>query len=102
MLIGRPLPRLEDDRLLTGKGRFTDDVALPGQLWCAFVRSPHPHARIVSIRSTGNCLALLTGEDYAADGLLPIRHIPNPMEALDINRPAFDNPLERPHYPSCG
>jgi aerobic carbon-monoxide dehydrogenase large subunit len=99
MLIGRPLPRLEDDRLLTGRGRFTDDVALPGQLWCAFVRSPHPHARIVSITSAGNCIAILTGEDYAADGLLPMRHIPNPMEALDINQRAFDDPLERPHWP---
>jgi aerobic carbon-monoxide dehydrogenase large subunit len=103
MLIGRRLPRLEDDRLLTGKGRFTDDVALPGQLWCAFVRSPHPRARITRLDGKkaleSNALAVLTGEDYAADGLEPMNHIPNPMEALDINRRAFDGPLERRHWP---
>ena len=47
--VGRPLPRKEDLRLITGKGRFTDDFTLPGQVWAAMVRSPHPHARIVSI-----------------------------------------------------
>jgi carbon-monoxide dehydrogenase large subunit len=103
MLIGRRLPRLEDDRLLTGKGRFTDDVALPGQLWCAFVRSPHPRARITSVDAknalASNALAVLTGEDYAADGLQPMNHVPNPMEALDINRRAFDDPLEGRHWP---
>jgi carbon-monoxide dehydrogenase large subunit len=45
-LIGAPIPRLEDRPLLTGAGRFVDDVALPGVLQAAFVRSPHPHAAI--------------------------------------------------------
>jgi carbon-monoxide dehydrogenase large subunit len=98
MYIGRALPRLEDDRLLKGEGRFTDDGALPGQLWCAFVRSPHPHARIVGIEKS-SALAVLTGEDYAADGLRPIQHTPNPMEALDTSVRAFENALERPHWP---
>src|SRR5688572_8321264 len=101
MYIGRALPRLEDDRLLTGRGRFTDDVALPGQVWCAFVRSPHAHAKVLKLeKKTGpDILAVLTGEDYVADGLKPIQHIPNPMEALDLNVRAFENPLERPHWP---
>ena len=47
--VGRPLPRKEDLRLITGKGRFTDDFNMPGQVWAAMVRSSHPHARIVRI-----------------------------------------------------
>jgi len=91
--------RLEDQRFLTGRGRFTDDLNLPGQLWCAFVRSPHAHARIVELKKNAGAIDVLTGEDYAADGLGPIRHTPNPMEAVDLSRHAFDSPLERPHWP---
>ena len=47
--IGRPVRRKEDERLVTGRGRFTDDFRLPGQTFAVMVRSPHPHARIVSI-----------------------------------------------------
>ncbi len=52
--IGRPLARKEDARLITGKGRFTDDFTLPGQTWAAMVRSPYPHARILGI-DPGRC-----------------------------------------------
>ena len=45
-LIGTRLLRLEDPPLLTGRGRFVDDIELPGLLHAAFVRSPHPHAAI--------------------------------------------------------
>ena len=45
-LIGARIPRLEDGALLTGKGRFVDDIALHGVLHAAFVRSTHPHAAI--------------------------------------------------------
>ena len=48
--IGHPIRRKEDARLLTGKGRFTDDFSLDGQTYAAMVRSPHPHARIVAHR----------------------------------------------------
>src|SRR5215471_16463399 len=48
-LIGARLPRLEDQPLLIGKGRFIDDIASPGVLHAAFVRSPHPHAAIRGI-----------------------------------------------------
>ena len=46
---GARVTRLEDAGLLTGKGRFVDDVPLPGALAAAFVRSPHAHARVRSI-----------------------------------------------------
>lgn len=44
--VGKPMPRMEDRRFLTGKGRYVDDIVLPNQLYAAFVRSPHAHARI--------------------------------------------------------
>ena len=47
--IGQPIRRLEDVRLLTGKGRYQDDQTLHRQTWCVFVRSPHAHARIRSV-----------------------------------------------------
>ena len=37
---GQAVRRLEDEKLLAGAGRYTDDVALPGQTWLCFVRSP--------------------------------------------------------------
>ncbi|MEA2948447.1 MAG: aerobic carbon-monoxide dehydrogenase large subunit, partial [Alphaproteobacteria bacterium] len=48
--IGASLPRLEDERFLQGRGQFCADIALPGMLHAAFVRSPHAHARIRSIK----------------------------------------------------
>ncbi|MGH8740121.1 MAG: xanthine dehydrogenase family protein molybdopterin-binding subunit, partial [Burkholderiales bacterium] len=98
--IGRPLPRLEDERLLTGKGRFTDDLRLEREAWCVFVRSPHAHARIRSIDARrAACCAVLTGADYAGDGLRPIDHVPNPLDSFDMRRKAFAEPLEAPHWP---
>jgi carbon-monoxide dehydrogenase large subunit len=98
MYIGQALPRVEDARLLTGRGRFTDDEAIPGQVHCVFVRSPHAHARIAGIRAPSGTL-LLTGADYAADGLRPVDHVPNPLDMHDVGKRAFDNPRQWPHWP---
>src|SRR5258708_29098883 len=49
-MIGSRLPRLEDHALLTGRGCYVDDLAIVDPLHAAFVRSPHPHALIRSIR----------------------------------------------------
>ena len=49
--IGKPIPRKEDERLVTGRGRFSDDFSLEGQTYAVMVRSPHPHARIAKIDS---------------------------------------------------
>ena len=74
-IVGKPLPRKEDARLITGKGRFTDDFTLPGQAWAAMVRSPYPHARILGIdpsaraRAMPGVLGVYTGADCVADGL---------------------------------
>ena len=50
--VGRSLRRKEDPRLITGRGRYTDDISLPGTLWASFVRSPEAHAKITSIDVT--------------------------------------------------
>src|SRR4051812_19991839 len=83
--IGQPLRRKEDLRLLTGKGRYSDDVSLPGQAYAAILRSPHAHARIRSIdtaaaRGMPGVLAVLTGADVKADGLTDVPHTPIPMK----------------------
>lgn len=72
--IGQPVRRKEDVRLLTGSGCYTDDIDLPGQAHLAILRSPHAHARILSIdveaaRAAPGVLLVLTGQDAAADGL---------------------------------
>ncbi|MEN3286621.1 MAG: aerobic carbon-monoxide dehydrogenase large subunit, partial [Bradyrhizobium sp.] len=46
---GSPVARIEDPRLLSGGGRYVDDIALPGMLHAAFLRSPVAHGRIRSI-----------------------------------------------------
>jgi carbon-monoxide dehydrogenase large subunit len=87
--IGKPLPRKEDERLVTGKGRFSDDFNLDGQIYAAMVRSPHPHARIVAIdtaaaKAMPGVLGVFTGADCAADGLKPIPHDPVPKTKYDM------------------
>jgi carbon-monoxide dehydrogenase large subunit len=72
--IGHPLRRLEDLRLLTGQGRYTDDVQPEGAAHAAFLRSPHAHARIARLdvaaaREAPGVLAVYTGADVAADGV---------------------------------
>jgi carbon-monoxide dehydrogenase large subunit len=94
-LIGRPLRRTEDDRLLRGRGRFSDDAVLPGQAHAAMVRSPHPHARLVAIeveraRAMPGVLGVFTGADLVADGLRPIPHSPVPANRHDLKLRAPD------------
>src|SRR5690242_5920721 len=55
-LVGARVRRLEDPRFLTGRGRYLDDIRVPGMLEAAVLRSPHAHARIVSI-DAGRALA---------------------------------------------
>ena len=71
--IGQPVPRKEDPRLLTGKGRFVDDVELARISYGYVLRSPHAHAAITSMdtsnaKAAPGVLQVLTGDDYAADG----------------------------------
>ncbi|WP_132427953.1 aerobic carbon-monoxide dehydrogenase large subunit [Pseudonocardia endophytica] len=68
------MPRREDARLVRGRGRFVDDIVLPGMLHGAVLRSPHAHARIVSVDTSAaeshpKVRAVLTGADLEARGM---------------------------------
>jgi carbon-monoxide dehydrogenase large subunit len=84
--IGQPVRRVEDQRFLTGRSRYVDDIRLPRMLHGAVVMSPHPHARIRGIDAT-QALALpgvacvLTGEDARSEGLggIPPLFMPEDM-----------------------
>jgi len=70
--IGAAVRRKEDQRFITGRGHYTDDVNRPGQVFAVFVRSPHAHATIKQIDSKAasaraGVLAVLTGAELAAD-----------------------------------
>ncbi|MFQ5935662.1 MAG: xanthine dehydrogenase family protein molybdopterin-binding subunit [Acidiferrobacterales bacterium] len=72
--IGQGVRRVEDLRLLTGAGRYTDDIQVPGEAIAYFVRSPFPHASIISIntdtaRTAPGVVAVYTGDDIKAAGL---------------------------------
>jgi carbon-monoxide dehydrogenase large subunit len=69
--------RLEDDKLLVGAGQFAGDVSPADQVHLFFLRSPYPHARIVSLDSTAalampGVLSIVTGADLVAAGVKPI------------------------------
>ncbi|ANZ20319.1 xanthine dehydrogenase family protein molybdopterin-binding subunit [Streptomyces noursei] len=74
-LIGRSVPRREDPRLLTGRGRFVDDIALPGMLHAQFVRSTVAHGEITAIdlsavRAVPGVVAAFTAEDLKAGDII--------------------------------
>jgi aerobic carbon-monoxide dehydrogenase large subunit len=83
---GKAVHRVEDDDLLAGRGRFADDVSLPNQVFACFLRSPHPHARIVSIdakaaAAMSGVIGIVTGDDLVRKGIKPL---PN---SADFKRP---------------
>ena len=87
--IGQPVRRKEDFRLLTGRGSFVDDIALPEMTHAVLVRSPHAHASLGPIDKTAalaapGVLAVLTGADYLAQGLGPIPHNAGLMGLPDV------------------
>ena len=75
--IGASVKRREDLRLLTGRGRYAEDVSAPGQAYAAFVRSPHAHADVISFDAKpalaiAGVLGVFGGRDLIADGVGPI------------------------------
>lgn len=96
--VGQPLLRKEDQRFLTGQGRYLDDVAIAGALHAHFVRSPHAHARIKSIDTkaaakSAGVVRVVTGHDLAEwttvlrmappiQGLHPVEMTTLPMDKV--------------------
>ena len=93
------LSRPEDPRLLTGGGRYLDDLAIEGLTHAVFVRSPHAHARIVAVDtgaalSAPGVLAVYTGRDLVEEhglGAVPFRQFPPIPQATPLTPP--------PRYP---
>jgi aerobic carbon-monoxide dehydrogenase large subunit len=103
--IGQPVRRKEDRRLLTGRGRYGDDLTLPRMAHVAFVRSPHAHARIRAVDKAEalgvpGALAVLSGADYVTDGLKPIPHNAGLMGPPDlVVRLRGRDLIATPHWP---
>jgi aerobic carbon-monoxide dehydrogenase large subunit len=95
--IGQSIKRKEDYRFLTGAGNYTDDIVLPHQSYAYFIRSPHAHARIKSIKKdralkAPGVLAIYTGEDIAA---AKIGGLPCGWLITDVN----GQPMKEPPHP---
>lgn len=92
---GQSITRVEDERFLTGKGRYTDDLQFDGQLYGVTLRSPHAHARIVGLdtgaaRAVPGVVAVYTHADIAGYGVMPCQvplsgpvETPHPLLAHD-------------------
>jgi carbon-monoxide dehydrogenase large subunit len=96
--IGKSLLRREDERFLTGRGRYVGDIEVPGALHVVFVRSPHGHARIVGIDrgvalSMPGVVMVWTGSEFASvastlkvapaiEGLKPVALPPFPIDRV--------------------
>jgi carbon-monoxide dehydrogenase large subunit len=90
--IGQSVVRREDYRFLTGQGQYTDDITLHGQTYAVFVRSPHAHARIVSVNTADaskapGVLAVITGKDVAAVNGLPCGWLINNIDGTPMKEP---------------
>jgi carbon-monoxide dehydrogenase large subunit len=89
--VGQAIKRKEDARMITGQGRYIDDIAPPGTLHAAIVRSPEAHATIASIdvteaREHPNVVAVFTGEDLADDWKADVPMVWHPP-GVDIKHP---------------
>ena len=100
--IGRRVARKEDHRFLTGRGRFTDDLAGPGAAWALMVRSPHPHARILDVdvskaAAIDGVLAVLTGRDVEGK-IAPVPTLARTAPFARLNRDG--SPMPDPCQPA--
>ena len=96
-LIGASVKRKEDYRFLTGAGTYTDDVRIDRQSYAYFLRSPHAHARILSInadkaKKAPGVLGVFTGQDIAA---AKINGLPCGWLITDVN----GQPMKEPPHP---
>jgi carbon-monoxide dehydrogenase large subunit len=90
--VGTSVRRTEDQRLLTGRGKYAADFRLPGMLHGAVLRSPHAHARLAAVR-TGQALtlpgvvAVVTAADLGDIGRIPVRLGPRPSVVACLQPP---------------
>ena len=100
-VIGKPINRREDERFLTGKGQYSDDLNKDGQYFAVFVRSQIAHAKIISVDTDAanqlpGVIAVLSAKEYVNDGKGPIPHKAVEGDPLDFKMPMFgESPLTR-------
>src|SRR5215510_3823836 len=75
--VGRPVKRVEDPKLVTGRGQYVEDLKIPGLTYLAFLRSPHAHARVTALRTESarrapGVLAVVVARDLG-----PLRPLPS-------------------------
>src|SRR6185437_16706783 len=95
--IGQGVSRFEDPRLIQGGGRYVDDIKLPGMAYGVVVRSPHAHAKILSLdvsaaKEVPGVLAVLTAADIKAAGYSDLP-VPGGLKKRD------GSPMFKPRYP---
>ena len=100
-LIGAPVKRVEDVRLMTGAAKYIDDLRLPGMVHAAVLRSPYAHARIRSIDADAaaqapGVIAVYTGKDFEHLPALPcawqaggVDNFVNTPRVLEVDRVTF-------------
>ncbi len=98
--LGSPMRRKEDRRLLTGRGRYVEDLRFPGMAHAAFVRSPHAHARVISIaaaaaRAMPGAIAVYTARDLPECARPIPPSIAPPAGFRATTQPVFADPLVR-------
>ena len=96
--IGQPVRRVEDERFLTGRGRYVDDLVLPRQAYGVVVYSPHAHALIKRVdaaraKAAPGVLCVLTGDDWIKSGWGDL-----PVPGTHKRRDGSTN--YRPRYPA--
>ena len=87
--VGQAMRRKEDPRMITGRGRYVDDIAMPGMLHMAIVRSTEAHARIVTLntenaKSAPGVHGVFTGDDVQLESPLPMAWVP---PGIEMNSP---------------
>ena len=90
--VGRSMRRKEDQRLLTGRGKYAADFRLPGMVHAAVLRSPHAHARLGAIRARAaldlpGVVAVVTARDLGDIGRIPVRLGPRPSIVACLQPP---------------
>ena len=90
--IGQSVKRTEDQRFLTGRGQYTDDLTLAHQTYAIFVRSPYAHAKIGAIDSAAaskapGVLGIFTGADFREVGGLPCGWLINNVDGTPMKEP---------------
>jgi carbon-monoxide dehydrogenase large subunit len=90
--IGQRVERREDNRFLTGRGQYTDDIVLPRQSYGFFLRSPYAHARILKLDTeaagkASGVLDIFTGADFREVGGLPCGWLINSVDGTPMKEP---------------